>query len=176
MTQRLVHRPARTGSEPVDLAPIELHPPPTLPDPGAGAQGVLQILMPILGGAGSLIMIVANRNPVMLIAGGIMLVATVFGGVGLFVAQRTGAAKRATDLRRSYLDYLDGVRSDLAAAVRIQRTIALRHHPDPTLLVQLVTRPGTAVGEAPGRPRLPDGSSRDGFESALAPGGRAGDP
>ncbi|MET3805636.1 S-DNA-T family DNA segregation ATPase FtsK/SpoIIIE [Nakamurella sp. UYEF19] len=141
MAQRLIHRPARTRPEPLDLRPVELLSAPTLPDAAAGLQGVMQILMPIMGGAGSLIMIVANRNPVMLIAGGIMLMATIIGAIVMFVAQRTGAGKRANDLRRRYLDYLDRVRVDLAGSVRRQRAVALHHHPDPALLPELVRDP-----------------------------------
>ena len=141
MAQRLIHRPARTRPEQVDLRPVELISPPTLPDAAAGLQGVMQILMPIMGGVGSLIMIVANRSPVMLIAGGIMLMATIVGAIVMFVAQRTGAGKRATDLRRRYLDYLDRVRGDLAGAVRRQRQLALHHHPEPGLLPELVRDP-----------------------------------
>ena len=146
MTQRLVHRPARTGSEPVDLAPIQLHPPPTLPDPGAGAQGVLQILMPILGGAGSLIMIVANRNPVMLIAGGIMLVATVLGGVGLFVAQRTGAPSGPPTSAAAIWTIWTASEATWRQPSRSTGPSRCATIPDPTLLVQLVTRPGHGCG------------------------------
>ncbi len=141
MAQRLLHRPARAVPEAPGLRPVELLPPPSLPDAAAGLQGVLQMLMPILGGAGSLIMIVANRSPLMLIAGSIMLAATIAGGIVLFVAQRTGAGKRATDLRRRYLDYLDRVRRELADAVRRQRSLALHHHPDPAQLTELVRDP-----------------------------------
>jgi S-DNA-T family DNA segregation ATPase FtsK/SpoIIIE len=140
VAQRLIHRPARAHPEAIDLSAVELLPPPTLPD-AAGLQGVLQILMPIMGGAGSLIMIVANRSPLMLIAGGIMLLATIVGAIVMFVAQRTGAGKRAIDLRRRYLDYLDRVRTELAQAVRRQRGLALHHHPDPALLPELVRDP-----------------------------------
>ena len=152
MTQRLVHRPARTASAPMDLSPVQLHPPPALPDNGAGMQGLLQVLMPIVGGAGSLIMIVANHNPVMLIAGGIILTATVLGGVALFVGQRTGTARRATDLRRRYLDYLDRVRDDIAVAVHAQRDRALRHHPGPGVLTELIRDPGRLWERRPDDP------------------------
>jgi S-DNA-T family DNA segregation ATPase FtsK/SpoIIIE len=141
VAQRLIHRPARAHPETVDLQAVELLAPLTLPDSAAGLQGVLQILMPIMGGVGSLIMIVANRSPLMLIAGGIMLLATIVGAIVMFVAQRTGAGKRATDLRRRYLDYLDRVRAQLAQAVRRQRSLALHHHPDPVLLPELVRDP-----------------------------------
>lgn len=137
MTQRLVHRPARSRPPEPDLRPIELIPPPRLPDAGAGIQGVMQMLMPIMGGMGSLVMILANRNPIMLIAGGIMLVVTVVGGIVMFIAQRTGAAKRATDMRARYLEYLEQVRGKVSGSAEVQREIAEYHHPRPDLLPDL---------------------------------------
>ncbi len=113
----------------------------------------MQILMPIMGGAGSVVMIVANKNPVMLIAGGIMIGATVIGAIVMFIAQRTGTTKRAADLRRRYLDYLDRVRSDLAGAGDVQRQIAVHHHPDPATLTE-VARDPLRLWER--RPRDPD--------------------
>src|SRR5580765_2770366 len=137
MTQRAIHRPARSRFPDPDMPPVELMALPSVPDAGAGLQGVMQILMPIMGGAGSLIMIVANQNPVMLIAGGIMLVATVVGAIVMFVAQRTGSGKRAADLRRRYLDYLDRIRGDLADSAETQRVAAIRQHPDPESLPEV---------------------------------------
>jgi S-DNA-T family DNA segregation ATPase FtsK/SpoIIIE len=141
VAQRLIHRPARHRPPDADLRPVELIPPPTLPDSGGGMQGAMQILMPIMGGAGSLVMIVANKNPVMLIAGGIMLVVTVLGAIGMFVAQRTGATKRASDLRRRYLVYLEKVRADLSTAAEQQREIAEHHHPPADALLDLARDP-----------------------------------
>jgi S-DNA-T family DNA segregation ATPase FtsK/SpoIIIE len=177
VAQRLIHRPARTRPDDPDLPPVELIPPPTLPDASAGLQGVMGILMPIMGGAGSLVMIVANRNPVMLIAGGLMLAVTVLGAVVMFVAQRTGAAKKASDLRRRYLEYLDRVRDELTESGGVQLAIARHHHPAPETLVEvardplriwerrpqdpdfLVVRVGTGV--APLWQRVLGGTSRD---------------
>jgi S-DNA-T family DNA segregation ATPase FtsK/SpoIIIE len=141
MAQRLIHRPARTRPEDPDLHPVELIPPPTLPDAAAGLQGVMGILMPIMGGAGSLVMIVANRNPVMLIAGGLMLSVTVLGAIVMFVAQRTGSAKKASDLRRRYLEYLDRVRDELTESGGTQLEIARHHHPPPDALVEVARDP-----------------------------------
>ena len=177
MAQRLIHRPARTRPDDPDLTSVELIPPPTLPDASAGLQGVMGILMPIMGGAGSLVMIVANKNPVMLIAGGLMLAVTVLGAIVMFIAQRTGATKRASDLRRRYLEYLDRVRDGLAESAGTQREIAQHHHPDPEALPDiardplriwerrpddpdfLVVRVGT--GSAPLWQRIVGGTTRD---------------
>lgn len=153
MAQRLIHRPARTRPDDLELHSVELIPPPSLPDASAGLQGVMGILMPIMGGAGSLVMIVANKNPVMLIAGGLMLAVTVLGAIVMFIAQRTGAAKRATDLRRRYLEYLDRVRDELTESANTQREIALHHHPAPDTLID-VARDPLRIWER--RPQDPD--------------------
>lgn len=137
MTQRLVHRPARTRPPEPDLKAIELIPPPRLPDSGAGVQGVMQMAMPIMGGAGSLVMLLSNSNPVMLIAGSIMLGVTVIGGIVMFIGQRTGQAKRTADMRRRYLEYLEGVRSEVTGSTDVQREIAEHHHPAPETLPDL---------------------------------------
>ena len=177
MAQRLIHRPARTRPDEADLQPVDLIPPPTLPDAGAGLQGVMQILMPIMGGAGSLVMIVANANPVMLIAGGMMIGATVIGAMVMFIAQRTGTTKRAADLRRRYLEYLDRVRVDLGEATEAQRLLAVSHHPDPDALPEIARDPmrlwerrphdpdfltvRVGTGSAPLWQRVSAGASRD---------------
>ncbi|WP_029137923.1 type VII secretion protein EccC [Nakamurella lactea] len=141
MAQRLIHRPARHRPPDADLRPVELIPAPVMPDGGAGMQGAMQILMPIMGGAGSLVMIVANKNPVMLIAGGIMLVVTVLGAILMFIGQRTGATKRAHDMRRRYLEYLERVRAELGEAGKQQREIAEHHHPPMDALVDVARDP-----------------------------------
>ena len=174
MAQRLIHRPASSRPAEADLKSVDLIPPPSLPDAGAGLQGVMQILMPIMGGAGSVVMIVANKNPVMLIAGGIMIGATVIGAIVMFIAQRTGTTKRAADLRRRYLDYLDRVRTDLAGASDVQREIAVHHHPDPDALPEVARDPHAAVGAPAEGPGLPDGPGRHRLGAAVAAGDRCG--
>ncbi|MTD15251.1 type VII secretion protein EccCa [Nakamurella sp. YIM 132087] len=152
MSQRVIHRPARTRTEQYRPAPVQLIPPPTPPETGGSIQGAMQILMPVMGGAGSLIMIVSNRNPVMLIAGGIMLGATILGALAMFVGQRTGAARKAADLRRRYLDHLDRVRGDLSDSTARQRDAALLHHPDPDLLPEIARDPARIWERRPGDP------------------------
>ncbi|MDQ2846673.1 MAG: type VII secretion protein EccCa [Actinomycetota bacterium] len=141
MAQRLIHRPARNRPPEADLRPVELIPPPTLAQSGAGVQGAMQVLMPIMGGAGSLVMIVANKNPLMLIAGGIMMAVTVLGGIVMFIAQRTGAAKNAIETRRRYLEYIERVRTDIGRSVTQQREVAEHHHPRPEALPEIARDP-----------------------------------
>ncbi len=152
MAQQVIHRPARLRMADPDLHPIELHPPPSLPNK-SGGQNTAQLLMPLLGGAGSMIMIVTNKNPVMLIAGGVMLCATLVGGLVMFLVQKTGNAKRNTDLRRRYLDYLDRMRGEVGQATIAQRDLAVHHHPAPADLPEIARNP-IRLWER--RPRDPD--------------------
>jgi DNA segregation ATPase FtsK/SpoIIIE, S-DNA-T family len=138
VTQRLVHRPARVPPPDVPLEPVDLIPPPPAGDGASGLGGVMQVMLPLLGGTGSLVMIVANRNPLMLIAGGIMLAAMVLGGVVAFIAQRTGSRRRVAVARSRYLDHLAGTRQALAAAAAAQRQAAEVRHPGPDQLPDLI--------------------------------------
>lgn len=141
MAQRVVHRPARQQPPRGDLAPIELVAPPPVPDSGGGLAHSMQVVLPILGGGGSLLMFVSYGNPIMLVAGTVMLAVTVVGGVVMFVAQRSGSARRFATQRRRYLDYLDEKRDVLRDSRREQRLTALHRHPDPAGLVHLVSDP-----------------------------------
>src|SRR5262249_22119912 len=98
----------------------------------------MQVMLPLLGGAGSLVMIVANRNPIMLVAGGIMLAAMVLGGVVAFIAQRTGSRRRVAADRSRYLTHLAETRQALAVAAAAQRRAAEIRHPAPDQLPELI--------------------------------------
>jgi len=115
--------------------------PPTVPDSGGGFTGAMQLLMPMMGGGGMLLMMVANRNPIMMIAGLGMLAATVLGGIGAFISQRTGAARRFTHQRRRYLEYLDEVRDQIREDAAAQRAAVRHRHPDPATLPDLIRDP-----------------------------------
>lgn len=141
MTQRVIHRPARSRPPEPPLRPVSIIQPPTLPDSTGSAQGVMQVLMPVMGGAGMLVMIVANKNPVMLITGGIMMAVMVLGGIGMFVAQRTGQAKQVVTMRRRYLDYMENLRAELYQAAQRQRGTAEHHHPVPEKLPDIARDP-----------------------------------
>ncbi|MGC9668860.1 type VII secretion protein EccCa [Planosporangium sp. 12N6] len=140
MTQRVVHRPARVPPPDPDFAPLDVVSPPTLPDRGGGA-GVMQLLMPVMGGGGMLMMMIANRNPLMILAGLAMVGATVVGGVGMFVMQRTGAARRFAEQRRRYLEYVDELRDQVRGDASAQRAAANHRHPEPAALPDVVREP-----------------------------------
>ncbi|HEX5493623.1 MAG TPA: type VII secretion protein EccCa [Mycobacteriales bacterium] len=141
MTQRMVHRPARVPPAELPLAPLEMAAPPPAGDSAGGISGAMQMILPLLGGAGSLVLIISNRNPLMLVAGGIMLGVMVIGGAAAFVAQRTGARRRAAQARAGYLAYLVEIGRDLAEDAAIQREAAATRHPTPAQLPELLRDP-----------------------------------
>ncbi|WP_416905955.1 hypothetical protein [Micromonospora echinospora] len=129
MTQRVVHRPARVPPPEPELTALDVVAPPAVPEGTGGFAGIMQVLLPIMGGAGMLLMMMANQNPVMMIAGFGMLAATVLGGIAAFVAQRTGSARRFAVQRRRYLEYVDRVRDQIRADAATQRAAARHRHP-----------------------------------------------
>jgi len=141
MTQRVVHRPARIPPPDPDFAALSVVSPPALPDRGGGFQGAMQLVMPIMGGGGMLLMMMANKNPVMMIAGLCMLAATVVGGIGAFIAQRTGGARRFRQQRVRYLEYIDRVRDRIRENAVAQRAAAEFRHPDPATLPDVIRDP-----------------------------------
>ncbi|MFY1583659.1 type VII secretion protein EccCa [Micromonospora sp. WMMD734] len=141
MTQRVIHRPARVPPPEPEPTALDVVPPPGMPDGGGGFAGVMQVFLPIMGGAGMLLMMMANQNPIMMIAGLGMLIATVFGGIAAYVTQRTGTARRFTRQRQRYLEYIDGVRDQIRADAAAQRVAARHRHPAPEVLPDLLRDP-----------------------------------
>jgi S-DNA-T family DNA segregation ATPase FtsK/SpoIIIE len=152
MTQRLLHRPARQAPPPVDVTPVQIVSPPALPEGRGGLAGSMQLVLPVLGGGGMVLILVSNSNPLFLLAGIGMLGAMVLGAVLLFVSQRTGAARRFTVQRRRFLDYLEGIREALHGTGVRQRAAAHHRHPDPGGLPDLVTDPQRVWERRPGDP------------------------
>lgn len=141
MTQRLVHRPART-SRPLGAArPRPLAPPPALG--GTSHSGLpLQSMLPVLGAVSSMTMMLLLRtNPAMVVVAMLVLVVALVGGVGMALSQRSGAARTRRDQRERYLDHLEELRGDLLTAEREERRTAHALDPAPTALLDLARDP-----------------------------------
>src|SRR4029450_3098067 len=101
---RVVHRPARVLPAAPAAETRALPPLPAAPAaPGAG-QMAMQALLPVMGGLGMVLFVVANGNPVFLLAGVVMVAATLGGAAALLLGQRSGARRQgrvapAGDLR-----------------------------------------------------------------------------
>ncbi len=141
MTQRLVHRPARTAVADLPLQALDLVAPPAAADGRGGMTGIMQVMLPMMGAGGSAVMFLGQRNPLMMIAGGIMIGAMVVGGLVMFIAQRTGASRRMSQARAQYLDYLGRTRTEVAGLGERQRLVAQQRHPAHAELLTLVDDP-----------------------------------
>nr|WP_276511212.1 type VII secretion protein EccCa [Kineosphaera limosa] len=109
---------------------------PTPPDPSA-AMSVLPALIPALGGLGMMMFLVANRNPVFLMAGMVLVLAMICGAIALVVVSRTGARRAFTKARERYLEYLERIRRQVREAGDNHREYSRAAHPEPEELIGL---------------------------------------
>jgi S-DNA-T family DNA segregation ATPase FtsK/SpoIIIE len=185
VTSTIVNRPPRMHPPPIEDDVITLLDPPQPQDTQSGAQGVFQVLFPVLGTAGSMIFILANPRPVAVAAGLVFMMASVGVGLGMFLVQRGLPRRRLREDRARYLEYLEQVREQLRGARRNQMAAEAFRHPEPERLLDLASdtsrlwerrvydtdflsfargyrrRPAAFAGEAPGRTDA-DGPRRPG--------------
>ncbi len=152
MVAVLVRRPPRDVAPPPQRRARSLAPVPIAAGTGGGFANAMQVLLPALGGLGMVMFLVANGNPIFLLAGVVMLVATLGGGGALFVTRNTGARRQLRTTRDRYLAYLEEQRSALRDTARAQAEHAARAHPDPVTLTGLVRVPGRVFERRPGDP------------------------
>ncbi|MGY0490404.1 type VII secretion protein EccCa [Streptomyces sp. WG-D5] len=139
MTQRLVHRPARSHRP---LPPVEtrtIEPPPNLPEGKTGSAATA--LLPMAGVMGSVVMMTVIRSSQFAGLGAVVLVIALLGAVALFLSQRGKAQRQRRTQRERYLEYLEGLRAELADAERERRLAARFVHPAPAALHDIVRDP-----------------------------------
>ncbi|MFE1394871.1 type VII secretion protein EccCa [Nocardiopsis alba] len=111
--------------------------PPQMPENApAGSSGAM-IIMPIITGSGSLLMsITMGHRPLMMVAGVMIMIASVIVGIIMFVAQHNGPRKRIREQRERYVDYLDQLREIVREVASTQRSDNAFRHPAPDLLTE----------------------------------------
>ncbi|WP_394295634.1 type VII secretion protein EccCa [Nocardiopsis alkaliphila] len=111
--------------------------PPQMPENApAGSSGAM-IIMPIITGSGSLLMsITMGHRPLMMVAGVMIMLASVIVGIIMFVAQHNGPRKRIREQRERYVDYLDQLREIVRDVAAGQRSDNAFRHPKPSLLTE----------------------------------------
>ncbi|MFE4543024.1 type VII secretion protein EccCa [Arthrobacter sp. NPDC056727] len=134
MTTRIVHRPARTTLPERTPEAVQLDPPPQLAT-GAGGMNLLA-LVPMLGAATSVTVMMLFRGSSLAGIGALMMVATVLASVALMFSQRGKATRQRAAKRRLYMDYLRRRRLDLEAEEQLARAEANAAHPPVDRLVE----------------------------------------
>ncbi|MFC5752894.1 type VII secretion protein EccCa [Actinomadura rugatobispora] len=127
--------------------------PPQLPEnaPLGGMSAML--MMPIVSGAGGLLMtLTMGRRPLFAAAGLLFMVASVGVGLVMFLSQYNGPRRRVREQRERYLDYLDGLRGTLRKVVAAQRAAGAMRHPPPGALPDLARLPGRRWERRPSDP------------------------
>lgn len=139
MTNRLIHRPARS-TRPLAAAPERtIEPPPNLPEGKMGNAATA--LLPMAGVMGSVVMMTVIRNSQFAAIGAIVLVFALLGAVALFLSQRGKAQRTRRTQRERYLEYVEEQRDELGAAERELRRQARVLNPPPAALYDLVRDP-----------------------------------
>ncbi|WP_458778771.1 type VII secretion protein EccCa [Arthrobacter sp. D3-16] len=140
MTTRIVHRPARTTQPESTPEPAQLDAPPQL---ATGAGGVnLLALVPMLGAATSVTVMMLFRGSSLAGIGAIMMVATVLASVVLMFSQRGKATRQRASKRRLYMDYLRRRRQEFEADEHLARAGAnVAHAPAARLVENIINDP-----------------------------------
>ncbi|HET8640939.1 MAG TPA: hypothetical protein VFM37_03320, partial [Pseudonocardiaceae bacterium] len=138
MGTTLVKRPARIAPPQVTAEEVVLADPPRpQPAPPATASASM-MLMPVISGAGSLLIAVTNPGrPLFAAAGLLFLVASVVLGAFMLHSQRSGARRMLREARERYLDYVEELRRRLRGTAAAQKAAGQWRHPDPGQLLDL---------------------------------------
>ncbi|MBC2906995.1 type VII secretion protein EccCb [Streptomyces cupreus] len=139
MTQRVVHRPARSTRP---LAPAEsrtVEAPPNLPEGRVGNAATA--LLPMAGIVSSVVLMTVIRNSQFAAIGALVLVVALLGAVALFLSQRGKAQRTRRVQRERYLEYLEELREELGNAERERREQSRLLNPPPEALYDLVRDP-----------------------------------
>ena len=141
MGTQIVHRPARVTREDTPREVLTLAPAPTIEEAGQSAGMMMRAVVPLIGGLGLILIMISSGNMIRMIAGCAMITAAFIGVIAMIIHMKTGARKKAEQKRTQYIAYLDRFQKDLAQESEQQRAYALRRHPAPEALVDVVREP-----------------------------------
>ena len=141
MSTTKIHRPTRVTT-PVEPAGAEtIAAPPPVQDGAAGGIPI-QALIPVLGAATSVTMMVVLRGqPIFMLIGALVLIVALVGGLGMAISQRGTATRQRLIQRERYLDYLEKKRSDLRDRAHHTRAQLGLVNPATAALLDLVRDP-----------------------------------
>ncbi|MCO8304496.1 type VII secretion protein EccCa [Streptomyces sp. RKCA744] len=139
MTQRVIHRPARSTRPLPPASPRTVEPPPNLPEGKIGNAATT--MLPLAGVMSSVVMMTVIRNSQFAALGAIVLVFALLGAVALFWSQRGKAQRTRRTQRERYLEYLEELREEFGRLERERRQGARVLNPPPEALYDVVRDP-----------------------------------
>nr|NLD39730.1 type VII secretion protein EccCa [Actinomycetales bacterium] len=137
MSVRLVHRPARITPALTFPEDTLLQEPAALPDAEQGGGNAIA-LIPLVGSAGAMTLMMTMRGSVFAAFGAILMIVMVVGAVIMFVSNRGKAERQRRAQRSRYLDYLEKTRRQLRMSEDEFRTSAGGTYPPPPHLTGLI--------------------------------------
>src|SRR6185369_9355884 len=139
MTITLVKRPARIAPPQVSAEEVVIADPPKPQAAPPALTSMSMMIMPIISGAGSLLVAITNPGrPLFAAAGLVFLVASVGLGAMMLFGQRNAPRRMLREARERYLDYMEDLRRRLRSTVSAQKAAGRWRHPDPGRLLDLV--------------------------------------
>ncbi|MBG6085309.1 type VII secretion protein EccCa [Zhihengliuella flava] len=139
MSQRIIHRPARTTPPLREFRPFSIDAPPPVEGEAGGMN--LMAIVPMLGGAVSMTVMMMFRNSPFAAVGAMMMVLTVVMGIVMMFSQRGKQQKQRRQARDQYLRYLERTRVKLRADEQDALATARVASPDPDALFDVVRNP-----------------------------------
>jgi DNA segregation ATPase FtsK/SpoIIIE, S-DNA-T family len=124
------YRPARSYPPVLPTNDVIISAPPVMEATQAGIATWLQYLLPIAGGLGSVLFIIAYPENLLIVVAGISIaVCSIGGGVAVGIVQRYTQKKQQKQRQKLYLDYLAQYRIRLKARAAQQREVSKRLYP-----------------------------------------------
>lgn len=141
MSTQIVHRPARVVREDTPREPLTLSPAPTIDEGSQSGAMMMRAMVPLIGGLGLIMIMISSGNMIRMIAGCAMITAAFIGVIAMVIHMKTGARKKAEQKRQHYVVYLTRTTREVEEESEQQRADALRRHPEPEALFDVLRDP-----------------------------------
>ena len=142
MSQRVVHRPARTSAPARRFRPFSIEgPQPVDPAAAEAGNGSIMSILPMLAAGGSMMVMMVFRQSPFAAVGAIAMMVSVVVGVTMFISNRGKAARQRTLLRDTYTRYLERTRVTLRDEEVEAQHAARAASPPPAALFDIVRDP-----------------------------------
>ncbi|WP_026817939.1 type VII secretion protein EccC [Arthrobacter castelli] len=139
MSQKVVHRPARSTApaRPLDPYPLDAPPP---SEGGKGGMSMMSIV-PMLGAGLSMTVMMLFRGSGLAAVGALMMIVTVIASLVMLVSQRGKQARQRREQRENYLEYLERSRNQLRSDERRDYRSSWISDPPPGALFDILRNP-----------------------------------
>lgn len=142
MTQKVIHRPARTSAPARLYRPFSIQgPQPVDPSAEEGGGGNIMQLLPMVAAGGSMMVMMTFRQSPFAAVGAIAMIVSLIAALIMFVSQRGKATRKRKTLRDTYNRYLERTHRTLRDEESAAQLAARAASPPPAALFDIVRNP-----------------------------------